>query len=121
MCIYGWMDVFLVLSPRAKELLSPVLNLLGEFLPFECRDEEYYVFSVHSVIEPAPSESNILSNNGVFAGVSSLSFRPEAVGTQILFKTSFDRFSHLYCTEKFKDIIELNGLNGILFSSDFGH
>ncbi|WP_444893711.1 imm11 family protein [Microbulbifer sp. TRSA001] len=116
--VYLWMNVFLMVSKKAKDVLSPLLDIFGEFLPFECNGDEYFIFSVYSVIEPDPSKSKILLNDGIYAGISSLSFKPETIGTHILFKTSFDRFSYLYCTDKFKDIIESNELTGLHFSTD---
>jgi hypothetical protein len=116
--VYIWMNVFLVLSPKAKEILSPLLTIFGEFLPFECNEKIYFIFVVHSLIEPDTSESEVLINNEVYAGISSLVFKSEIVGSHILFKTSFDRFSHLYCTEKFRNVVETNFLTGISFSTD---
>lgn len=115
--VYLWMNVFLVLSLKAKNILSPLLEIFGEFLPFECAGEEYYIFSVYSMIEPDPTKSATISKDGVYAGISSLSFKPETIGTHVIFKSAFDRFNHLYCTEKFKSIIEFNKLTGLTFST----
>lgn len=116
--VYLWMNVFLVLSPKAKEILNPLLTIFGEFLPFECNGEIYFIFAVHSLIEPDTSNSEALINNGVYAGISSLVFKSEVVGSHILFKTSFDRFSHLYCTEQFRNAVESNFLTGLSFSTN---
>lgn len=116
--VYLWMNVFLVLSQKAKSILLPLLDVFGEFLPFECNGEQYFIFSVYSKVEPDPKKSSVISKNGIYAGISSVAFRSESIGTQLLFKTSFDHFSHLYCTDKFKGIIESNRLSGISFSTD---
>jgi hypothetical protein len=116
--VYLWMNVFLVLSTKAKAILSPMLDIFGEFLPFECNGLKYYIFAVNSIIEPELSKHSSLSSNGNYAGISSLSFNPETIGTHIIFKTSFDRFNYLYCTENLKGIIELNELTGLQFSED---
>lgn len=113
-----WMNVFLVLSPRARAVLGPSLNCFGEFLPFSCNDQEYAVFAVHGVIEPELADSKAIEESGIYAGVSSLVFKPEAVGTHTIFKTEFDKFSQLYCSESFKQTVESKGLIGLSFSPD---
>lgn len=117
--VYLWMNVFLMLSPRAMEVLHPLLHLMGEFLTFECDDQEYYLFAAHNVVEPDLSQSHPISDDqGGYGGVASLAFKASSIGTQILFKTNFDRFSHLYCTEQFKRTIDSAKLKGLLLSSD---
>jgi hypothetical protein len=73
--VYLWMNVFLVLSTKAKEkaILSPMLDIFGEFLPFVCNGSKYYIFTVYSIIEPELSKFSFLS------------FNPVIIGTHIIF------------------------------------
>jgi hypothetical protein len=116
--LYLWNDVFLMLSARAFTVLEGTLSAFGEFLRFKCGEEDIVLFSPHSVIEADPLQSSELLEDGVPVGIKSLSFLPERVGTNPVFKTAFDSFSGLYCTKAFREKVEGNCLSGLIFHED---
>jgi hypothetical protein len=117
--VYIWLKCFLALSPKAKELLEPILSSSGEFLPFSHNKQCYYLFSTFSAVEADPELSEMLVEKGATVGVKSLVFPPASIGGQKLFKTKFDRFGNLYCTESFMNSLLNSGLTlGVTFSED---
>ncbi len=120
--IYIWNGCFLALSAQAKLKLESKLKIFGEFLPFNCRGENHYLFSSYSIVDEDPATSEELIENGAPMGIKSLSFPAEDVGTKPIFKTEFDNFDHLYCSESFKETLLNSGLTlGATFSSDLSH
>lgn len=53
-----------------------------------------------------------------YIGMQSLVFKEEKLKDLLLFQTEFSGYKNLYCTEKFKALIEKSGLKGLLFSTD---
>ena len=108
---YAW----LVLSSKARALLEPVLYKAGEFLPFDCDGEAYYLLVPHVII---PVDENLSEYNfvdGDHRGTKKVVFRPEEVGVHTLFKTDFDYHLNLFCSEKFKSLVEMHKLTGVHF------
>lgn len=118
--IYIWNDTCLALSPRAKNSLTKMLSIFGEFLPFDHHGTEYFIFSCHSIAD-ATSDSEEIIETGVPVGIKRLNFQSESVGTNPLFKTEFDDLSNLYCNQNFKQTVEKNALSGLIFYDKLEH
>jgi len=116
--VYIWNYTILSLSPRAKSVLGDQLLILGEFLPFQCGGEEWYLFVPHSVVEADESVSEHRIENGLMMGTNRLGFRSENVGTNMLFKTNYDKHANLYCSESFKSLVDRHQLSGLNFETD---
>ena len=116
--IYLTESMWLVLSERAKKLLEPELRKAGEFLPFDCIGEPYYLLVPHHIIPVDEDKSEHYLIQGVTQGTEKVVFRNEDVGLHVLFKTDFDNGINLYCSEKFKKSVEKHNLSGIHFDTN---
>ncbi|MCA6064188.1 hypothetical protein [Thalassolituus marinus] len=120
--IYTWNGCFLVLSERAKKRLQSLLERIGEFLPFTLDSQRYHLFSLHSIVTPDSINSELLEEDGVSVGIKSLSFELPDIGSPVAFKTDFDYFNHVYCTEQFKQNVIESGLkSGIDFAEKLAY
>ena len=120
--IYIWNGCFLALSERAKCDLKDLLSPLGEFLPFTLDGQPYYLLSLHNVVTPKPDQSEELLENGIPVGIKSLAFNLPDIGAPAVFKTDFDYFNHVYCTEPFKKRVMASDLDvGVTFVSELAY
>lgn len=110
--------MWLILSARSKKLLTPLLRKAGEFLPFDCDGEPYYLLVPHHIISVNEDESEHYVIQGITQGTEKVVFRDEDVGLHVLFKTAFDNGLNLYCAEKFKKAVENYDLTGIYFDTN---
>lgn len=115
--LYIWNESFLMLSTKAKEAIGGLLEPFGEFLVAKnAKQQDIYLFQVQSNIEPTEERSSLHFNNGVPDGVEALEFDAASVGTNPVFKTSFDGCMNLYCSERFKNAVVASSLNGVAFN-----
>ncbi|MAE35906.1 MAG: hypothetical protein CMH97_11900 [Oceanospirillaceae bacterium] len=120
--IYTWNGCFLVLSERAKCDLEDLLSPLGEFLPFTLDDHSYHLLSLHNVVNPKSDQTEELFENGIPIGIKSLAFDLPDIGVPAAFKTGFDYFNHVYCTEQFKKRLMASDLDvGVTFVSELAY
>lgn len=120
--IYTWNGCFLVLSERAKRDLGELLIPLGEFLPFILDTKSYYLLSLHNIVTPDAKQTEYLEENGVPVGIKSLVFDLPDIGAPAAFKTQFDYFNHVYCTEQFKQHVMKRDLKvGIEFVQELAY
>lgn len=107
--ITPWIFATLVLSPRAYRLLEDTMKLFGEFLPILIGDETYYIFNcltIAEVDEPlsVPNEK--------------LVFKPGETEGKMLFKSPFQACLDIYCSGRFKEVVEASELKGIMFDTN---
>lgn len=102
-----WRETCLALSPTAYRYTFDALKSYGEFLPILVGDAQWYVFNCTSVVNVDGEKTN--ENTIVFDGYS--------VSNKLIFKCLYTHGVGLYCTEKFKEIIEQYGLVGIGFET----
>ena len=114
-------DAALVLSEKAKTALAAVIRCSGELLPFTCDDETFYLLIIHPVLPVDEKNSELEIEYGNMVGTKKLSFKPEDVGTHVLFKTAYDVFLSLFCSEKFKQAVEKHQLKGLFFESELAY
>ncbi|RYE55480.1 MAG: hypothetical protein EOP48_10140 [Sphingobacteriales bacterium] len=116
-----WFTNELFLNSAAYKKLEDVLAPYGELLPVYCEGVPYWVF--HVTKKTGMNAINIqLSNreveDGGYIDVQSLHFNEALVNNLLLFKTEFNGYRNIYCTEKFKTLVDAAGLKGLLFSTD---
>jgi|TARA_Y100000296_G_scaffold46854_1_gene53729 hypothetical protein len=120
--VYTWNGCFLVLSDQAKRDFEDLLASLGEFLPLTLDGQPYYLLSLHNVVNPKPDRAEELLENGIPVGIKSLDFDLPDIGAPAVFKTDFDYFNHVYCTDQFrKRVIASNLEIGIMFVSELAY
>ncbi|RDH85989.1 MAG: hypothetical protein DIZ80_00515 [endosymbiont of Galathealinum brachiosum] len=113
-----WITGNLVLNEKAYNLLNENLRVSGEFLPISIEGIDYYVFNTLKVIDDnlintENSEDNI--ELGVNMGLKNVSFKDSDLDGAVLFKSNIDKLVSTYCTEQFKELLIVNGFNGLLF------
>lgn len=115
-------STMLVLYKKADKALEPEISSLGEYLPVTCEDIEYRLFHTMSVIDDSAidfEKSEKTMVDGIFMGVEKLFFHEDKVPEDtLLFRTSFDNHTAVYCTEQFKNKVESSGLKGLFFETD---
>lgn len=112
--ITTWLGSTLVLNTKAKLALSEILMRHGEFLPIFVEGEEFYIFNCMEMVGVDEDQSKL----GEFGIPQSIVFMEKEIAGLNLFKTLFDSCADLYCSEKFKQCVEEEGLRGISFQSD---
>lgn len=116
-----WFTDQLVLNENAYALLSTHLQPYGEFLPVSCEGVPYWVLHVTNMtgMDVVDEEkSGRLVKEGGYIDVASLSFKEEQVKEKLLFKTEYNGWKNIYCSEEFKKIVEEHRLQGLVFSAD---
>lgn len=117
-----WFTDRLALNQKAYDLLATQLEPYGELLPVTCEGVPYWVLHVTKktgmdVVDLSKSEREVIEECD-YIGMQSLVFNEEKLKDLLLFQTEFSGYKNLYCTEKFKALIEESGLQGLLFSTD---
>lgn len=105
----------LYLNEKAYLLLKELLNDYGEFLPVFHGAEKGYIFNCLTVNEV----DERLSVHDPLNDKYSVVFNTATKDSEI-FKAKTDYNGH-FCTERFKEIVESNDLQGISFSIDTGN
>ena len=112
----------LVLNEKAKEVLLPYIESLGELLPVNCEGISYNLFNTMNVIDDSAVDkenSQRIEEQGIFMGIESLQFFEDKVSEKsYLFRTSFDNYVDVYCNESFKEIVEKARLKGLCFEAE---
>lgn len=112
-----WVDATLTLSPRAYRLLKDLLGECGEFLPVSISGELHYIFNCFSEGEPNKEACIFNDEEGMQAGLKYLEFE-NSVTNLVVFKTTIENCLTLFCTSRFKDIVESFELNGVVFDEN---
>lgn len=116
-----WFINELVLNDDAFSKLSVHLSKCGEFLPVAVEGIPYWILHVNKfidmhAIDESKSERFLDAANCI--NLVSLTFNESEISDLLLFRTEYTGYKNLYCTEKFKSLIESSGLKGLLFSTD---
>jgi len=119
--ITDWVPYVLVFNQKAYELLSNYLTQYGEMLEVNIESNKYYIFNVMKMLDDKTinyDKSQKAVFEGKEVGVKRLTFNTELIDDDILiFKTSYNHGGHLYCSDKFKNLIEELKLTGITFDT----
>jgi hypothetical protein len=115
--ISTWVSGTLVMSGRSKSVLTN-LEELGEILPVETNQGAYWIFNCSTIVAPDESRSSRVVESGQVLDIQTLIFNTESLDDKQLFKTDYDGFRSLFCTDKFRAQVIDNNLGGILFSEE---
>ena len=105
--ICKWIDATLLLSPKAYRLLGDSMAPYGEFLSVILDGETYQIFNcltTAKVIEAESSETKLV-------------FDEKSVGDKLLFKSPFQSCIDIYCSERFKTLVEDCEFAGVNFDT----
>lgn len=112
-----WIDATLLLSPQAHRLLGDTLQSSGEFLPVIVNNETYYIFNCFVIGEANEDSSKHDFEGDMQLGLNYLEFKDSAT-ENLIFKTPFDSCLTLFCTDRFKEIVESFDLKGVVFDKN---
>lgn len=112
-----WIDASLVLSPKAYRILKDSLSAMGEFLPVSICEEVYYIFNCFQLADANEETSVFDEEAGYRAGLKHLEF-DERASDLLVFKTKSENCLTLFCSQRFKEIVESCELRGIVFDED---
>jgi len=114
-----WNLSCLILSEKAKKILSPELKHIGEFLPLQ---NGFYIYNCLSSVDASvidQTRSCFEKNNPNSAHIpKKLHLLSEKISDKFLFKPDFSHHSFLICSNEFKKIVESHQLSGLLFERD---
>lgn len=108
----------LVLNEKAYQALNKLLAEYGEFLPTTCEGSRYYIFNCQTTKPADEANSEKRINMGLQEGLNRLTFDDSVIGATPAFKTDYDLFTSLFCSQQFKDLVEENHLQGLSFHTD---
>lgn len=105
-----------MLSIKAYEILRELITEFGELLPVTCDEGTFYIFNYRTLVDADPMQSEHLIESGNVIGVKRLGFDAKDVSNAVIFKTPFNNFTDLFCSNAFKQSVEAHGLTGVKFS-----
>ncbi|MBT0003194.1 hypothetical protein ACRTDN_00185 [Vibrio alginolyticus] len=109
---------WLVLTPRAVEVLRPYIETDGEFLPIVIDGEKFQVFNVMSFGEEDKEHTKHEYIDGHPAGLEMLKFVESSVTDKYVFKSFMQGCNLLYCDDKLKNLCNEHDLRGVEFDLD---
>lgn len=116
-----WFLGDLMLNQAAYEALKDHLSSYGEFLSVMVEHAPYWIlhvtkFTGMSFIDHENSER--LIDEAECINLVRLSFNENMLNDLLIFRTEYSGYQNVYCTDKFKSLIEGLGLKGLLFKTD---
>jgi hypothetical protein len=113
-------DVHPVFSDRAKQLLAPKLQGLGQWIELASEnDPTYWLFYITNVVDALDVEKSKVvyfpSTPGKVMAIDRYVFKPEAVRDQMLFTLPQRPGTNRCVTDRFVEIAKANGLTGVEF------
>lgn len=115
--ISTWVPGTLIMSENSRTALSD-LNGIGEFLPVSTNNGNYWIFNCMTITPADETNSSRVMESGQVLDVETLAFNPEDINGKHLFKTDYNGFRDLFCTEEFKRMVLDEKLEGLLFSDN---
>ncbi len=110
----------LFFSSEAYEKLYGLCEEHGEFLPVTYEGRDGFLFNILSVAESVGGLDESLSIKNEFGEVQALAFCEDKLVGMNIFRTEFDGYMGIYCSDAFKSTVEQAGLKGLTFSTDVG-
>jgi hypothetical protein len=110
-------DPYPCFSQRAKDILGPHIDPLGQWLPLECEEAPYWLFNVTNVVDALEVEKSKLAyfrDGGVMA-IDEFAFHPDQIKDQLLFKTPQCSGANNLVTQDFVDLVYQHQLTGFVF------
>ncbi len=111
----------LFISAKAYDVLSPLLKNDGEFLPVTCVDGNGYMFNPLRLAEElgALNEAHCVKNE--WDEVEHIAFHEDQLTSVTAFRTEFDDYLSLFCSEDLKQAVEQHQLTGVTFNASLGN
>lgn len=113
--ITTWMPGTLVFSDQSRQSL-PYLEKFGEFLPLLTDSGRYWIFNCLHIEYADEARSKRTMEDGEIREVINLTFKIPRQSDLLVFKTDFDNYRNIFCSERFRDIVEHLGYSGIFFN-----
>lgn len=118
--ITTWFIHELVLSQAAYEAIGDQLKNSCEILPVNCDGTTYWLCHITArlgldVVDLKNSERTIDITDYIEA--TKITFLEDKI-SDLVFKTEYNGFQNIYCTQNFKDLVESYGLKGLIFSTN---
>jgi len=114
--ISRWIGATLILSPRAYNILNPLIDSYGEFLPVQCYGETFYIFNCLTLGKADETMSEKSFFEGEVIGINKLTFEKNDILDKPIFKTTYTNCLDIFCNNDIKNIIQKNKLNGVIFN-----
>lgn len=114
-----WVPGTLVLSNRALEAL-PGIASHGELLPVSTPSGQYWILNCMRQVNADEQNSVNTTEAGQVLGIQSLQFEADEAARAGLFKSPFDGYRSLFCSEQWVTSIQDAKLGGVLFSDKLG-
>lgn len=116
-----WFTNEIVCNEKAYSILKEPLGAYGEWLPVNVEGISYWLLHVTKKtgmenINLKASERTIDVIDNI--EVQKLSFIQNKIENLLIFKTAYNNYQNIYCTENFRNLIEKNELQGLVFSAD---
>ncbi|WP_444925876.1 hypothetical protein ACJJI4_16980 [Microbulbifer sp. TRSA002] len=110
---------YLVLHESAYQSLEGVLGPFGEFLPCTHQKAKFYLFNPLTIAEDlsAVVPGSVSKNGNLLSGIE---FDKDKLKNVPVFRSK-ESYITIYCTDAFKDVVEAEKLDGLLFSTNLTH
>ncbi|WKD50479.1 hypothetical protein [Microbulbifer spongiae] len=110
---------YLVLHESAYQALKGLLGPFGELLPCTYQGVKFYLFNPLTIAEDLDAivPSSVTRDNDLLSGIA---FDEEKLKDVPVFRTK-ESYISIYCTGAFKDVVESEKLDGLLFSTNLTH
>lgn len=97
------------------------LSAFAEFLPVMINGDKWYVLSVtHYAADVVDMErSEKYMEGAIEMGVKNIVFNESKLSDELLFRTQFSGGIRVYCTDKFKNLMDSIGVKEIVYKTDY--
>lgn len=104
-------------SERAKQLLGPHIDGLGQWLALQCDEAPYWLFNVTHTVDALDEVSSELIHfsDGRVMRVAQFVFHPEKLRGELLFQVPQRLGTPNLVTQDFVDLVHKHGLTGFSF------
>jgi len=116
-----WFINELILNLKAYEAIGQLIAPYGELLPANCEGIPYWVLHVTEKTGMDAVDldrSARIVESGGYIDLQTLVFNEKIIGDKLIFKTEYNNFQNIYCTDRFKQSVDEAGLQGLIFSPD---
>ena len=108
-------------NESAFKLIETLISNKDEALLVNYDSQPGYIINVRLLAEDYLGVDTNRCKKNIYGDLESIGFIESKMKEAHLFRTEYDDFMGLYCSEEFKTIIEENNLSGITFSPDLGN
>lgn len=104
-------------SARAKELLGPHIDGLGQWLALECDEASYWLFNITNLIDALdePQSELVRFTDGGIMRIARFGFHPKPLVGQLIFKVPQRAGMYNLVTQDFVDLVHKHRLTGFSF------